>query len=951
MLTDPKKPQSLQKVSFRFAPGDSLDWASPMFSDSSWQVVNNTAFGTDQYSDAALPKGWKGFGWFRIWLKKANDSLTNTWGMFINQDGASEIYWDGKRVGVLGRVGASAEAMIASRQPYLAIPLAITDTLPHLLAIRYSNYTGPYPNFHGFQAQIQDLHIMNSRQKAHQRMMDQLLMSVAAACILIVLHLLLFIFYPRQKINLYYILFVGVVALGLYARYETIVTTDPLAQVFYSQVFMGFVTLNFSFGLLLLYYAGYGYIPRRKTIIMLLLSVPVAVWAIVDWYRAWTIPAFDLFQKWYQNVFMLVFFTDVLLVLLRSIRRGNKKLWLLVAGMILFILLGIFVGSNQLNWFTLNQVMIFFGWGNLLMPVVFSIYMAMDIASTNRKLAAQLKENDRLAAENIAKEQEKNKLISEQAEQLEKTVLERTAQLREQSEKLREMDAAKSRFFVNLTHEFKTPLTLIINPAKELLQHPDAATAKQYAGYILQNSERLLQLINQLLDLSRIESGQMDIRYQPIDIVKWLRMHVQQFGSLAEHNHIKLEFASGLDQLWVEADMDKLEKIVQNLVSNALKFIHTNGAVAVSLHKKDEHQLLIKVKDNGIGISREKQPYIFDRFYQADASDTRTREGAGIGLALVKELTTLLNGTIEVESAEDIGTTFTVILPYQPAKESEGEITPEGGDEEQGYLVTEPVAAVAEHDRDHKETILIAEDNDQLRQFIELSLSDSYQVLTAKDGIEGIDIALEAIPTLAITDLMMPGKNGYQLCDALKKDERTSHIPVIMLTAKTDQDSKIQGIKTGADAYLAKPFDKTELLALIENLIENRKVLKEKFSKNNSWLNSAVELPSIEQNFLTRIKESIQSRLDDVQFGAEELGREVGLSRTQLHRKLKGIIGQTPGELIRSIRMQQAHELLQKNIGTVAEVGYMVGYGNPANFSTSFAKHFGYPPSEVGKQA
>jgi len=828
--------------------------------------------------------------------------------------------------------------------------MAITDTLPHLLAIRYSNYTGPYPNFHGFQAQVQDLHTMNSRQKDHQRMMDQLLMSVAAACILIVLHLLLFIFYPRQKLNLYYILFVGVVAVGLYARYKTIVTTDPVAQVFYSQVFMGFVTLNFSFGLLLLYYAGYGFIPRRKTIIMLLVSVPVAVWAVIDWYRAWTIPAYGQFQKWHQNIFMLVFFTDVLLVLLRSIRKGNKKLWLLVAGMILFILLGVFIGSNQFNWFTLNQVMIFFGWGNLLMPVVFSIYMAIDIASTNRKLAIQLKENDRLAGENIAKEQEKNKLISEQAEQLEKTVLERTAQVRAQSEKLREMDAAKSRFFVNLTHEFKTPLTLIINPAKELLQHPDTATARQYAGYILQNSERLLQLINQLLDLSRIESGQMDIRYQRIDIVKWLRMHMQQFGSLAEHNHIRLEFASGIDQLWIEADIDKLEKIIQNLVSNALKFIHADGSVRVSLHKKDEHQLVIKVKDNGIGISREKQPYIFDRFYQADASDTRTREGAGIGLALVKELTILLGGAIEVESAEDMGTTFTVILPYQPAKEAEDAITLEAEDKEQNYLIKEPLSVIAEHGRDQKETILIIEDNEQLRQFIELSLSGSYQVLTAKDGIDGIAIALEMIPTLAITDLMMPGKNGYQLCDTLKKDERTSHIPVIMLTAKTDQDSKIQGIKTGADAYLAKPFDKAELLALIENLIENRRVLKEKFGKNNGWLTSSAALPSIEQSFLTRVKESIQSRLDDVQFGAEELGREVGLSRTQLHRKLKGIIGQTPGELIRSVRMQQAHELLQKNIGTVAEVGYMVGYGNPANFSTSFAKHFGYPPSEVGKQ-
>ncbi|PVD53185.1 hypothetical protein DC498_04730 [Terrimonas sp.] len=933
---------SLEKSPWKFHPGDDIEWADPFFNDEGWDTARIN-FGEEQ-----LPKSWTGFGWFRVWLKKADTSLTNTWGIYLNHDGASEVYFDGRRIMSLGKLGKSKKESVAERNPYLTIPLAITDTLPHLLAIRYCNYHHYYPDFVGFQAWISDLHTMNQKQKSDQRTMDQLLMSVGAACILILLHLLLFIFYPRQKINLYYVLFVAVVAIGLYARYQTIVAAHPAMQIFYTRVFMAFVTLHLSFGVLLLYYAGYGYIPRKKTIIMLLASVPVAIWSVINWHYAWYSPFWTQFQKWHQNIFVLIFFTDAILMLLRVIRKGNKKLWLLVVGIILFLLLGIFIGSNQLGWFTLKQVLVLFGWGNLLMPVAFSIYLAMDIASTNRKLADQLKENERLSSENLAKEQEKNKLISEQAEQLERTVLERTAQVREQAERLKEMDAAKSRFFVNLTHEFKTPLTLIINPAKELLKQPDAEAARQYAGFILQNSERLLQLINQLLDLSRLESGQMDIKYQNIDIIKWLQVHVQQFGSLADYRSVQLGIINNIPSLLIKTDIDKLEKIVQNLISNAIKFSNANGRVDVLFEKKDDAYIELTVKDNGIGIAKEKLPYIFDRFYQVEASDTRTREGAGIGLALVKELAELLGGSISVSSTENAGTTFSLKLPYIPAEKN----SIEGAAGINEIISKDHIALlskVREEAIQHADTVLIVEDNEQLRQFMEISLKESYTILTAMNGADGIEKAIAHIPNLVITDLMMPVKNGYELCDTLKKDERTSHIPVIMLTAKTDQDSRIHGLETGADAYLPKPFDKRELLAQISNLIQTRNRLRDKYSKNNNWLSGNIELPSIEQAFLNRVKDAINNNIDDIQFGAEQLGREVGLSRTQLHRKLKDIIDQSPGELIRTIRMQKAHELLQKNVATVAEAGYMVGYGNPANFSTSFTKHFGYPPSEVGK--
>lgn len=934
----------LDDAGWRFHPDDDMQWADTGISDSDWQVLKTTSFGTDKYSKVPMPEGWTGFGWFRIWIKKQHSALTDTWGVYFNLDAAAEFYFDGRKIMSLGKLGTSRETMKAVRNPYLTIPLAITDTLPHLIAVRFSNYFGYYPNFYGFNMQVQDLHRMNSLQKENQRLMDLLLTSAGAAGILIVLHLLLFLFYPRKKIHLYYVLFVAVVAIGLFARYQTIVTTSPALQVLYTRFFLGFVNLHTVFAMLMLYYLGYGKLPRTRTLIVLLLTVPWAIFVIFNVQTAWYNRSLSAFNNNYQLVFSLVFYTDAFIVIHRSIRKGNKKLWLILLGIVLILLLGFFIGSNRFGWFTLNQVMVWFAWGNLFLPVLFSIYLAIDIADTNRKLAVQLKENDRLAEENILKEQEKNRLISEQAVQLEKTVMERTAQVREQAEKLKEMDAAKSRFFINLTHEFKTPLTLIINPAKELLNNPNPEITKQYANYILQNSNRLLELINQLLDLSRLESGQMDVKKAPVDVVKWLRVMVAQFHSLAEQKNISLDLSTSVDRLMIDADTDKLEKIVQNLISNAIKFNQPGGAIKIIFDKKDGSHFSIKVEDTGIGIPEQKLPYIFDRFYQADAGDTRSREGAGVGLALVKELVTLLGGSISVSSTPGKGSSFVVDLPYTLSKEESIEPTTSSI----AFFATRADSTIEEAESgENLPVVLVIEDNAQLRDFIQTTLSGKFTVLTAEDGRAGIEKALKEIPELIITDLMMPFKNGYEVCDTLKKDERTNHIPVIMLTAKTDTDSRIQGLETGADAYLAKPFDNRELQAVIDNLIRIRKSLQEKYSSNYRWLTHTEEMPSLDKAFLDRLRTIIEENIDDEQMSTEWLGRKIGLSRTQLHRKLKGIIDQSPGDLVRTIRMQKAHELLKNQAGTVAEVSYMVGYGNPANFSTAFSKHFGYAPSEV----
>ncbi|SDD55677.1 Signal transduction histidine kinase [Dyadobacter soli] len=943
----------LNKSPWKFHSGDSLQWAQPGFSDSSWVTLSETGFGRDRYSRAQVPQGWQGFGWFRLWVKKQDASSTGTWGLYLNHDAASEVYFDGKKIASLGKVGHSKLEMTAVREPYQCIPLAITDTLPHLLAIRYSNFREYYPNFVGFESSIQDLDTMNRSQKAEREIMGTMLMSVSVSAILVILHLLIYIFYPRQKIHLYYVLFVSIVGLGLYARYQTFVATDPADQVLATRVFLAFVTLHLSLGLLMLYQACYNRLPRRKTLVMLLCSWPVPIIAFTDWYEFWNNPLIEKLHNWYQVIFVLIFYTDAFVAMVRAIQKGNKKLWVIAVGMVLLVTVGTVVGSNMFGWFTTIQVMIAFAWGNLLMPVMFSIYLAIDVAAANRNLAVQLDLNEKLASENLAKEQEKSRLIAGQADRLEKTVLERTAQVRQQAEKLREMDAVKSRFFVNLTHEFKTPLNLIINPAKELLRQSKEAVPQRYAQFILQNSERLLQLINQLLDLSKLESGQLRADVQSVELVQWLSAYVQQHNSLAEHRNIRLHFSCDHARMWVQTDLDKIKKMVQNLLSNAIKFSNDDSEIVIVLDKTGTKEFTISVTDHGIGIPAGKLPFIFDRFYQVDGSDSRSREGAGIGLALTKELAVLLNGTITVNSVSGEGSTFILTLPYI---ESTGKIEIHNNDMEQigpgradqesdtrGLL--QPEAA-----EDDLPLILLVEDNADLREFITLSFSEDYRVITASDGEEGIRMALEKIPSLVITDLMMPKKDGYQVCEALKSDERTSHIPIVMLTAKTDTDSRIQGIVTGADAYLAKPFDKRELVAVIENLVKVRKQLREKYGQQEVWLTGFEQLPSIEQKFLDKVRNAIADNIEDSSFGTDQLASEMALSRTQLHRKLKQLINQSPGEMIRVFRMLRANELLQQSAGTVAEVGYMVGYGNPANFSTSFTKHFGYPPSEAAKR-
>ncbi|MDN5284230.1 MAG: response regulator [Mucilaginibacter sp.] len=930
---------SVHKSLWSFHAGELPKEKQSLISTAGWDTLHNTVFGKQN-----SPPGWQGIGWFGLWLKVDTDLVGKKLCLRINHDGASEIFVDGKPVGGYGKVGQSAREMEAIRAPKELIPLWFDDTHSHLITIHYSNFFGVYPNFLGFEVLIGDYEPRAKQMARSSQLFSFVPMCAAAEIILGLLHFLLFIFYPRQKLNLYYALFVlvvGITGVGVYLFYQT---RFPFVQ-FLAEFLIGEckVLLMWS-GVTLLHILNYGRVPRWRRLALTTVSMVYLIFYILK-YLFFPVES----GNYYFSIIFLFFTIDGFWSTLQMIKRRQKGALLIATGVVAVILTYFLAWTDvfQLWPYLLNSVRVLvMSIGGLIFPLCLSLYLALDFARTNQNLTARLAEVEKLSALTLAQEAEKRESIAAEAKRLEEVVQQRTAELSEKADKLREMDAVKSRFFTNITHEFKTPLTLIINPAKEILANPASADAPKYTRLILSNATRLLQLINQLLDLSKLENGLMEVNLAPLDMVALIRMHVHSYESLVVQKGIALHFTSDWDKLWVLGDRDKLDKIILNILSNAIKFTD-NGQVEVFIQNDTEtlgSALNITVRDTGRGIPASKLPYIFSRFYQTDPSDTRSAEGTGIGLAVAKELVELIGGQIRAESTEGLFTEINIRMPFQATE-----------------AIDEPVLEMEPHrahlsigdnnnlvaDSDGKPLVLLIEDHQELRDFMHQSLSDKYRVLNAADGDAGIALALEHIPNLIITDLMMPRVDGYQVSATLKKDEKTSHIPIIILTAKADMDSRVQGIETGADAYLGKPFDKRELFALIENLINVRNQLREHYSRSDLWFNDTLSMPSIERDFIVRVRSAVENHLDEEGYSADQLARDIRLSRTQLHRKLKALIGQSPGELIRIVRLQYAHDLLQRRIATVAEVAYMVGFSSPASFSTSFSRHFGFSPKTV----
>lgn len=487
-----------------------------------------------------------------------------------------------------------------------------------------------------------------------------------------------------------------------------------------------------------------------------------------------------------------------------------------------------------------------------------------------------------------------------------------------ESKRLKELDEFKSRFYTNITHEFRTPLTVIQGLADQIGENPRWKT-QEFAGLIKKNSQKLLQLINQMLDLSKLEAGKLESEYIQGDVVKYLGYLTESFHSLAFSRKIAIAFFSPVDKLLMDYDPEKLRQIIDNLVSNALKFTPEYGKVTISARaigeKNGQKCLEINVRDTGKGIPKEKLPFIFDRFYQADNSSVRQGEGTGLGLALVKELLDLMGGSIRAESEMGKGTNFSLRLPIRneaklEAIESRSPLTLRSRES----IISKLENSLPIGKKGEAPVVLLVEDNTDVVYYLRNCLEDQYQLLEANNGQTGIDKAFENIPDLVISDVMMPEMDGFELCRALKTDERTSHIPIILLTAKVTQSDKMEGLAHGADVYLSKPFQKEELLLRLENLLELRRKIQEKYRDGQSNTNQQTD------PFLQKVFDIIETRLDDPDFSVLRLSRALGMSRVQVHRKLKALTGLSTTQYIRNIRMQKAYDLLKTSELTLRPV-------------------------------
>lgn len=516
----------------------------------------------------------------------------------------------------------------------------------------------------------------------------------------------------------------------------------------------------------------------------------------------------------------------------------------------------------------------------------------------------------------------------------------------EQQEVLRltELDEFKSRFYQNITHEFRTPLTVINGMTEELIQGPQEESATKL-NLIKRNSNNLLRLINQLLDLSKLQAGMMKSAVVQTDVISFVRYLTLSHESLANQRDISLTFSSASDSILMDLEPDQLQPVLTNLISNAIKFTAESGKVDVSVALDDPRphpSIKISVQDNGVGIPTDEIPYIFDRFHQSES--TSSYAGTGIGLALVKELAELMEGEIEVSSKEGQGSTFVLTLPVR----------------NQAALIQtanspistpiQPVSDIVDQSNSNDSELpllLIIEDNSDIVFYLKSCLEDQYQFITAHNGQEGIEKALRSVPDIIISDVMMPLKDGFEVCTTLKEDERTSHIPIILLTAKASAEDKRSGLQQGADAYLIKPFDKAELMIRMENLRTIRKTLQEKYSGKLFYLGQNNPSPKTKEDiFLAKVEKIVLDNIENELFSHEDLAEAMHLSLSQVHRKIKALSGSSTSIYIRLLRLEKAKEYLRSDDLSISEIAYLVGFKSPVYFSQIFKQTFGKSPSE-----
>ena len=522
-----------------------------------------------------------------------------------------------------------------------------------------------------------------------------------------------------------------------------------------------------------------------------------------------------------------------------------------------------------------------------------------------------------------------------------------------EAKRLKEWDEAKTKLYTNITHEFRTPLTVILGMA-DLIRTKPVKWLHKGCSKIENNGKILLNLVNQMLDLSKLEAGAMPVSKIQADIILYIRYVVEMFQSLADTKKITLDYLPDSDHLIMDYDPEKLIQIISNLISNAIKFTLHGGHVEVMtlITGTNELKFEIKVKDNGMGIPEDHLPHVFNRFYRVESINRQIpgASGSGLGLALTLELAKLLDGTIKVESVYGEGTEFIVSLPITNNASLLGDSElPEiaGGMQTLNTFHDEKRPISEDNNQKDKPLLLIVEDSNDVIEYLLALLETHYNIQVAANGKEGVKKALKLGPDIILSDIMMPEMDGIELLDKVKNDSRTSHIPVIILTAKADITSRLTGLERGADAYIAKPFNKKELLLQLDNLITLRKKLQERYANIGQLIDLDDKGYNIEDLFILKIREFMFANLSDDMFNVNRLCDEVAMSRSQLYHKFKSLTNRTIFEYLQSLRLLKAKELLLTSDITVSEAAYQTGFKNLSHFSRVFTKEYGVNPSKI----
>lgn len=579
-----------------------------------------------------------------------------------------------------------------------------------------------------------------------------------------------------------------------------------------------------------------------------------------------------------------------------------------------------------------QQILISKNQTNIILAISITLAIALILSSVFYYL---FKENKKISRKLMAQKDE----ISSQKNKLEKLVTQ-----------LKEATDAKFNFFTNISHELRTPLTLIIGPLEDTLVSSRLHfTLKNNLELVQRNAFRLLKLINQLMDFRKIEEGKMEINASTQVLGDFVFEISNEFKDLARKKHISLNMNDKTAGLNIDFDQSMIDKVLFNLLSNAFKFTEENGTINITIDQdKEQENAIIEIEDNGIGMSTEDVEHAFDVFYQGHSS---TFKGTGLGLALSKELIKAHNGNIIINSKKGSGTCFTITLPFKQNKGLRAIKYNDDKNLKETHIYTTDVLPhnyekVTTKTSENLASILIIEDNDDLNSFLSNRLEGSYEVLTAKDGNEGMNKAFDVVPDLIISDIIMPGMSGLKLAEILKNDLRTSHIPIILLTAKTSIEDQIEGMKSFADLFISKPFNLKYLEESIVSLLRNRVVLREHFISELPSENRSNSSNKLDRKFISEFTSLIESNLANEDLSVDDIYKGLGISKIQLYRKTKALLGFSVNDYILSVRLQKAKYLLMNEDLTISEVAYKVGFSSQAYFSTVFKSKFSVTPSE-----